>query len=207
MTKKTLKKKNEEEKKKKKRIINAHYRHSQPDHPTFSVFSLSLPFSLCSHSSITFFRLCNHTHTIIIICSRYARRARLRLVLCSNFSFPFLNYCCLLITQRKERKEREREREEKKSVCKLLKSFMNERIGAKKGKTRCSHTRRFPFFFFLLLSLSLSLLSLLFLFVAAIYFFYRFLLVLIVSNFGSAKILSLSFLSHRHSFIHSFIYK
>ena len=139
----------------------------------------------------------------------FSLRTTRALASCSLFKF-FLPFSQLLLSsdhsKKGEKREGEREREEKKSVCKLLKSFMNERIGAKKGKTRCSHTRRFPFFFFLLLSLSLSLLSLLFLFVAAIYFFYRFLLVLIVSNFGSAKILSLSFLSHRHSFIHSFIY-
>ena len=126
-------------------------------------FSLSL-FSLCSHSSITFSRLCNHTHNHNNMFSRYARRAPAP---CSLFKI-FLPFPLLLLSSDHSKKEGERERakrrEEKKSVCKLLKSFMNERIEAKKGKTRCSRahthtlTRRLPFF------------SLLFLFVAPIYF-------------------------------------
>jgi len=55
----------------------------------------------------------------------------------------------LLSSDHSKKREREREREraeEKKSVCKLLKSFMNERIGAKKGKNSLfSYTRRFLF--------------------------------------------------------------
>jgi hypothetical protein len=71
--------------------------------------------------------------------------------------FPSLFSAIAVFWSFKERRERERVEEEKKSVCKLLKSFMNERIGAKKGKTRCSHihSRHFPFFF---LSYSCSLL-------------------------------------------------
>jgi hypothetical protein len=154
MTKRTKKRK-----KKKKRIINAHYRHPQPDHSASSFFSLSLPlFSLVNH----FLSLVqSHTHTIII-CSRYARRA---LAPCSLFKF-FLPFSLLLLSSDHSKKgEREREREEeKKSVCKLLKSFMNERIGAKKGKTRCSHIHTHT-------QSSFSLLfSLLFLFVAPVYF-------------------------------------
>lgn len=120
MTKKTKKK--ERRKKKKKRIINAHYRHPQPDHSTSSFFSLSL--SLCSHSSITFSRLCNHTHTIIIICSRYARRA---LASCSLFKF-FLPFSLLLLSSdhsKKGERERNREREQKKKKRNLCANYSN----------------------------------------------------------------------------------
>jgi hypothetical protein len=116
----------------KKRIINAHYRY-------YNLIIRRSCFSLspCSHSSITFSRLCNHTHTIIIICSRYTQCA---LVPCSLFKFFLPSFSMLLLSSdHSKKKERERGRE-KKSVCKLLKSFMNERIEAKKGKTRCSHT-------------------------------------------------------------------
>ncbi len=100
-------------------------------------FDVLVSLSPCSHSSITFSRLCNHTHTIIIICSRYAQCA---LVPCSLFKFFLPSFSMLLLSSdHSKKKERERGRE-KKSVCKLLKSFMNERIEAKKGKTRCSHT-------------------------------------------------------------------
>jgi len=116
--------------------------------PRFSL-PLSLSPSVLTRQSLSL--ACAITHTIIIICSRYARRA---LASCSLFKF-FLPFSLLLLSSDHSKKgERERERaeeEEKKSVCKLLKSFMNERIGAKKGKTRCSHThihtRRFLFFF------------------------------------------------------------
>ena len=160
--------KTETGKQKKRRIINAHYRHPQPDH---SAFSSPFSLSLCSHSSITFSRLCNHTHTIIIICSRYARRA---LASCSLFKF-FLPFSLLFLSSdhsKKDGREREKggEEEEKKSVCKLLKSFMNERIEAKKGKTRCSrihiHNDRFSFFF----SLSLILVHCSYLFLLLLFY-------------------------------------
>jgi len=120
-------------------------------------FSLSL--SLCSHSSITFSRLCNHTHSHNH--NMFSLRTTRACALFFVQIFPSLFSAIAVFWSFKERRERERVEEEKKSVCKLLKSFMNERIGAKKGKTRCSHihSRHFPFFF-----------SLLFLFVAPVYF-------------------------------------
>jgi hypothetical protein len=98
--KKKLKK--NEEKKKKKRIINAHYRHPQPDHSASSFFSLSP--SVLTRQSLSL--ACAITHTIIIICSRYARRA---LAPCSLFKI-FLPFSLLLLSSDHSKKgERERE--------------------------------------------------------------------------------------------------
>jgi len=93
--------------------------------------SLSL-FSLVNH----FLSLVqSHTHNHNNMFSLHTMRA------CALFFvqiFPSLFfYAIAVFWSLKEKRERERE---KKSVCKLLKSFMNERIEAKKGKTRCSHT-------------------------------------------------------------------
>ena len=102
-------KKKEWRKKKKKRIINAHYRHPQPDHTTSSSFSLSLSFSLCSHSSITFSRLCNHTHTHNHN-NMFSLRTTRACVLFFVQIFPSLFSTIAVFWSLKERRERERER-------------------------------------------------------------------------------------------------
>ena len=99
---------------------------------------------------------CAITHTIIIICSRYTQDAFYALFFVQNFPSLFFFFVFSFSDHSEKERERERERpEEKKSVCKLLKSFMNERIGAKKGKKLVIHTH--SSFSLLLIVLSFSL--------------------------------------------------
>jgi hypothetical protein len=95
----------------------------------------------------------------------------LRLVLCSKFSFSLSLFSMLLLSSDHSKKgERERESRRKEICVQITQNSL------------FAYTRRFLFFF-------LSLLLLL-------HCFYLFLLVLIVSNFGSTKIYNCDRLAH-----------
>jgi hypothetical protein len=133
-------------------------------------FSLSLSPSVLTRQSLSL--ACAITHTIIIICSRYARRA---LASCSLFKF-FLPFALLLLSsdhskkggEREKQRERKRESRRRKEICvQITQIFYEWTHRGEKGKNSLfAHTHT---------NSSFSLLySLLFLFVAAIYFFYCF---------------------------------
>lgn len=129
--------------------------------PQFSLFPSLSSFSLCSHSSITFSRLCNHTHTIIIICSRYARRA---LASCSLFKI-FLPFSQLLLSsdhskrgQGERERERDQRRKRRKEICvQITQIFYEWTHRGEKGKNSLfAHTYILAVFPSSFLSLSLS---------------------------------------------------
>jgi len=133
--------------------------------PRFSL-PLSLSPSVLTRQSLSL--ACAITHTIIIICSRYARRA---LASCSLFKF-FLPFSLLLLSSDHSKKgERERERESRrrrKEICvQITQIFYEWTHRGEKGKNSLfAHTHTHSSFSLLF--------SLLFLFVSAIYFFYCF---------------------------------